>query len=97
MKTLLSLSLGLFLSFGLLAQDSQPLKGPKAKNAKAWNNQTIKTPTIDLNNKKLTGPEAKNTKVWENKEDQKLVAIQVRSTSEKLQGPAAKNNKPWQE
>ena len=53
MKTLLSLSLGLLLSFGLLAQDSQPLKGPKAKNAKAWNNQTIKTPTIDLNKKKI--------------------------------------------
>ena len=96
MKKLLFLSVLILGSTNIIAQTSKRKTGPKAKNAKVWEQK--KTTTIltvnSYEKEDLTAPELKNRKIWERKISDEIIIVQTK-TRKKLQGPNAKNLKPW--
>ena len=96
MKKLLFLSVLILGSTNIIAQTSKRKTGPKAKNAKVWE-QKKTTTILTVNSYKkedLTAPESKNQKIWDKiKSDTKIIVLT--KTRKKLQGPKAKNRKPW--
>lgn len=86
-----------FLSAALSAQTSKKVTGPKAKNAKIWNQKKPKT-IITVNSfkkEKVSSPELKNQKIWKRKISDKKIVLQTKARK-KLQGPKAKNLKVWE-
>lgn len=81
-----------------IAQTSKKTTGPKAKNAKVWDDK--KTETIVLVNSfeksKLVGPRLKNEKIWDKKISKEKVVLKIEKNRKALIGPEAKNYKPWQ-
>lgn len=86
------------LAAALLAwnvSEAQELKGPKAKNSKAWEEPgrtgavlvTIAEPTSK-------GPSFKNKKAWTSQAE-KIEVGQQTATKDRITGPKAKNRKPW--
>ena len=96
MKTIALTFVASVFTLSALATNNDELKGPAAKNAKPWLNQTtssivvVEAPTAI----KLMGPAMKNSKPWSDKNTTVTNAISSKAKS-RLTGPAAKNAKPW--
>ena len=97
MKKILFLFVLILGSNAILAQSSIKKTGPKAKNAKVWEQKKLTTIlTVNSFEKEdLTAPELKNRKIWERKISDKQIIVQTK-IRKKLQGPKAKNRKPWE-
>ncbi|UII32028.1 hypothetical protein LVD17_27460 [Fulvivirga ulvae] len=91
----------LFLIFisPLDSMAQERLKGPRAKNLKAWEMEPAIASTVSENRPENTGPKAKNKKVWETKgsEEKQHITIEVAVEKDQLYGVKAKNTKPWQD
>lgn len=90
----------LFMSAATLAgaQGRNDLKGPAAKNYKAWTNKTQTEQNIVMKSQeaqKAQGPVAKNNKVRSEAATLDFVQVAVVSEKSSLKGPAAKNTKVW--
>ena len=94
-------SILVFFAFSLLvsfsyAHNGGDLKGPKAKNNKAWeNNQVAESniASIETTVERVTGPEAKNAKNWKSQESEESYEIVLFMSPSKPKGPKAKNRK----
>ena len=72
------------------------LKGPAAKNYKAWKHNLKATPLVSETSKqKRIGPVAKNAKPWKRRLIMAYAKV-LGSRRAGLKGPAAKNYKPRQ-
>lgn len=82
----------------IMAQEDK-LKGPRAKNLKAWERKAAITTTIEEDKPALTGPSAKNTKVWDTPHTdlQSKVTIEVAAEKDQIHGVRAKNAKAWED
>lgn len=89
----------LFISIGLCSANAQTavnkrsnLKGPKAKNQKAWDKPADQTSSIViLPSGDLKGPKAKNTSLADRETSDALVES---SKANKVTGPKYKNRRP---
>jgi hypothetical protein len=86
-----------FFVFGSVAFAQAPsnLKGPAAKNYKAWKDKADQAETpflVSVDKPQLTGPAAKNKKVWQKKDQQSFRQL-VSTRSNDLKGPHYKNRK----
>lgn len=93
-KLVIALGVLFFACTMTQAQDKKVLKGPKAKNKKAWkkNKKPIVVYTV-ADRKPLVGPKAKNVKPGIAKGERVSVIIDDKKLRPK--GPSAKNSKPW--
>ncbi|MBL6445068.1 hypothetical protein JMN32_02035 [Fulvivirga sp. 29W222] len=79
-----------------IAQDR--VKGPQAKNFKAWEREAKIAAKIAENRLEYMGPKAKNKKVWEGEPaDQNHVTIEVAAENNQLHGVRVKNAKVWED
>ena len=87
-----------FISFTVLSQNRNELKGPAAKNYKPWKNKVTSVEIYsNVSDADLKGPVAKNFKPWKRDkiDDSQKKSVALKAQKTKLQGPAAKNYKPW--
>ena len=92
MKNILTI-IAITISASLFAQGGHGLKGPKAKNHRAWESTKTAEPAVTTVEEEKQGPEQKNAKVWLT---ENLAVVEVEASDKNsFDGPKAKNYKPW--
>ncbi|MFK8061351.1 MAG: hypothetical protein AB8B78_14855 [Polaribacter sp.] len=97
MKKILFLSILVLGCKTVFSQSTKKKTGPKAKNAKIWEQKKPSTILIvnSFEKEDLTAPELKNQKIWEKEKSKSKIIVQTKARKQ-LFGPKAKNRKPWE-
>lgn len=98
MKRIIGIICLLAIASVSFAQSKNQLKGPAAKNAKAWEKSSeaqLSALYVAADQEKTTGPAAKNAKAWEKDGQPAYQPIVASGKMRKLKGPRYKNYKHW--